>query len=32
VGGVGVSGAPSGEMDHACAEEGIEAIMDIIAF
>ena len=26
VGGVGVSGAPGGDLDHICAEEGIEAI------
>ncbi len=32
VGGVGVSGAPSGEADNDCAEEGIEAIVDDIAF
>jgi uncharacterized protein GlcG (DUF336 family) len=32
VGGVGVSGAPSGQADDDCAQDGIEAIMDIIAF
>ncbi len=32
VGGIGVSGAPSGEADNECALEGIEAIMDDIAF
>lgn len=26
VGAVGVSGAPGGDLDHACAETGIEAI------
>lgn len=28
VGGIGVSGAPSGEMDEACARAGLEAIID----
>lgn len=28
VGGVGVSGAPSGELDEACAQAGIEAVRD----
>ncbi|MCW8931304.1 MAG: heme-binding protein [Gammaproteobacteria bacterium] len=28
VGGVGVSGAPSGETDEACAQAGIDAVMD----
>ena len=32
VGGVGVSGAPGGEADDACARAGIEAIADKIAF
>ena len=32
VGGVGVSGAPGGENDHACALAGIEAITDEINF
>lgn len=32
VGGVGVSGAPSGDLDDECAREGIEAIFDIISF
>jgi uncharacterized protein GlcG (DUF336 family) len=32
VAGIGVSGAPGGEADDACAEAGIEAIMDEIAF
>jgi len=26
VGGIGVSGAPGGDLDHACAEAGIEAV------
>ncbi|MCY4395456.1 MAG: heme-binding protein [Rhodospirillaceae bacterium] len=30
VGGVGVSGAPGGKLDHDCAVEGIEAIHDIV--
>ena len=28
VGGVGVSGAPGGEADEACAKAGIEAVRD----
>lgn len=32
VGAVGVSGAPGGDADHACAKAGIEAITDIIDF
>lgn len=32
VGGIGVSGAPGGDMDDACARAGIEAIKDDIAF
>ncbi len=32
VGGIGVSGAPSGAADDECARAGIEEIMDIIAF
>ncbi len=32
VGGVGVSGAPSPDIDHACAEVGIEAIIDDLEF
>ncbi len=32
LGAVGVSGAPGGEMDHACAEVGIAAIEDQILF
>ncbi len=32
VGGVGVSGAPGGKLDHDCAVEGIEAIQDILEF
>ena len=28
LGGVGVSGAPSGETDEACAEAGVEAVID----
>ena len=32
VGAIGVSGAPSGEMDDACAKAGIAAIEDKIAF
>ena len=32
VGGIGVSGAPSGELDDACARAGIAAIEDDIAF
>jgi uncharacterized protein GlcG (DUF336 family) len=32
VGGVGVSGAPGGEADEACAKAGIEAVRDKIEF
>ena len=32
VGAIGVSGAPAGEMDDACAIAGIEAIEDLIGF
>ncbi|MBL8703548.1 MAG: heme-binding protein [Rhodospirillales bacterium] len=32
VGGVGVSGAPGGDADEACAKAGLEAIKDKIAF
>ena len=32
VGGVGVSGAPGGKLDHDCAVEGIEAIQDALEF
>ncbi len=32
VGAIGVSGAPGGDKDHACAKAGIEAIGDIINF
>lgn len=32
VGGVGVSGAPSGQADHDCANAGIESIMDDLEF
>lgn len=32
VGGVGVSGAPTGEMDDACARAGIDAIIEDIEF
>ena len=32
VGGIGVSGAPSGPNDHACARAGIDAIGDTLAF
>ena len=32
VGGIGVSGAPSGELDDDCARAGIAAIEDDIAF
>lgn len=28
VGGIGISGGPSGAADHACAEAGIEAVID----
>ena len=32
VGGVGVSGAPGGEADEACAKAGIEAVRDKVEF
>lgn len=32
VAGIGVSGAPNGELDDACARVGIETIEDKIAF
>lgn len=32
VGGIGVSGAPSGAEDQACAEAGIDAVADQLAF
>jgi len=32
VGGIGVSGAPSGRNDDACARQGIEAVADVLAF
>ena len=32
VGGVGVSGAPGGEADEACAKAGIEAVQDKLEF
>ena len=32
VGGVGVSGAPGGEADDACAKAGIEAVRDKLEF
>lgn len=32
VGGIGVSGAPSGELDEDCAREGIKAISDMLEF
>jgi uncharacterized protein GlcG (DUF336 family) len=32
VGGIGVSGAPGGEADHACASAGIAAIKDDLEF
>ena len=32
VGGVGVSGAPGGDIDDQCAQTGIEAIADTLAF
>jgi uncharacterized protein GlcG (DUF336 family) len=32
VGGIGISGAPSGTLDEACAQAGIAAIEDDIAF
>ena len=32
VGGVGVSGAPGGDADEACAKAGIEAVRDKLEF
>ena len=32
VGGIGVSGAPSGEADEACAQAGIDAVLEAIEF
>jgi uncharacterized protein GlcG (DUF336 family) len=32
VGGIGVSGAPGGEADEACAKQGIEAVRDRLEF
>jgi uncharacterized protein GlcG (DUF336 family) len=32
VGGIGVSGAPGGELDDACAQAGIDAVADALAF
>ena len=32
VGGIGVSGAPGGELDEGCAKAGIEAISEDLAF
>ncbi len=32
VGGVGVSGAPGGDADHACAEEGVESVVELLEF
>lgn len=32
LGGVGVSGAPAGTLDEACADKGLEGIMDVLAF
>lgn len=32
LGGIGVSGAPGGEADDACAQAGIQAIADALAF
>ncbi len=32
VGGIGISGAPGGEADHACALVGIEAILESLTF
>jgi uncharacterized protein GlcG (DUF336 family) len=32
VAGIGISGAPGGEADDACARAGIEAVADKIAF
>jgi uncharacterized protein GlcG (DUF336 family) len=31
-GGIGVSGAPGGESDEACAQAGLKAISDVIEF
>ena len=28
IGGVGVSGAPSGEVDEECAQAGVDAVLD----
>ncbi|MEJ6002300.1 GlcG/HbpS family heme-binding protein [Paucibacter soli] len=32
LGGIGVSGAPSGELDDACAQAGLKAVADLIEF
>lgn len=32
IGGIGVSGAPGGDLDDACAEAGLEAIEDALGF
>ena len=32
VGGIGVSGAPTGELDEACARDGIAAVSDVLDF
>jgi len=32
VGGIGVSGAPGGDLDDACAQAGIDAVADALAF
>ncbi|MGB9368535.1 MAG: heme-binding protein, partial [Xanthobacteraceae bacterium] len=32
LGGVGISGAPGGDADEACAKAGIEAVRDRIEF
>ena len=32
VGGIGVSGAPSGDEDETCAKAGIEAVTDALNF
>ena len=32
LGGIGVSGAPGGDADHACAVAGIRAIVDSLEF
>jgi len=32
VGAIGISGAPTGELDDSCASAGIEAIEDLIGF